>query len=103
VELGDVLSVASALTGQCDAVLLDVDNGPDFLVHPHNASVYTDSGMAVLFDALRDQGRLAIWSSTPAAELRTRLEERFQHVSVHELPVTRNGRTLTYFVLVAVR
>ncbi|HEY9218589.1 MAG TPA: spermidine synthase [Phenylobacterium sp.] len=47
-----------------DAILLDVDNGPDDLVQPDNAGLYTEAGLAAARRALRPGGVMAIWSAS---------------------------------------
>ncbi|CAN5823851.1 hypothetical protein BH11MYX2_BH11MYX2_40240 [soil metagenome] len=46
-----------------DAILLDVDNGPDALVHPSNSRLYTRAGLGRARTALRPNGLLAVWSA----------------------------------------
>src|SRR4051812_2086347 len=72
-HVGDVGDALGAAPGSWDAVLLDVDNGPGFLVHQANAALYEESGLATALAALAPEGVLAIWSSHPAPELAGRL------------------------------
>jgi spermidine synthase len=46
-----------------DAILLDVDNGPDALVTPTNQRLYTRAGLGRARAALRPNGLLAVWSA----------------------------------------
>jgi len=46
-----------------DAILLDVDNGPDGLVRPANDRLYSREGLRTAKNALRPGGVLAIWSA----------------------------------------
>jgi len=48
-----------------DAILLDVDNGPDGLTHPANDRLYSNRGLETARQALRPGGILAIWSAAP--------------------------------------
>ena len=48
-----------------DAIVLDVDNGPDGLTRASNQWLYSKAGLSVLFGALRPGGALAIWSAGP--------------------------------------
>lgn len=57
-----------------DAILLDVDNGPEALVRDGNAALYGDRGLAACREALREGGVLAVWSAGPDAAFRARLE-----------------------------
>ncbi|WP_129790575.1 spermidine synthase [Sphingosinicella sp. CPCC 101087] len=56
-----------------DAILLDVDNGPDGLVRDANERLYSLSGLAAARAALRPSGVLAIWSAAPDAAFARRL------------------------------
>jgi spermidine synthase len=59
--------------GGWDAILLDVDNGPDALTTPSNASLYSRSGSARLRRALAPDGVLVVWSAAPDARFEARL------------------------------
>jgi len=101
-----VADVAAALAedpGGWDAVLLDVDNGPAFLVHESNASLYSDAGLATAVAALRPGGVLAIWSADPAPELADRLTALPGTTDVEHLvlPVERDGRRFDYAIVLA--
>jgi spermidine synthase len=63
--VADVFAVlAKAPTGRYDAVLLDVDNGPDALVDPGNGRIYSDPGLRTLSRALAVGGRAVFWSAS---------------------------------------
>jgi len=63
VVIGDIRDlVAEQPPAFWDAVLLDVDNGPDSLVHAGNAAVYGDAFVAECARVLRPGGTLAVWS-----------------------------------------
>jgi spermidine synthase len=102
---GDVADVLAEHRGRWDAVLLDVDNGPGFLVHPSNEALYRPAGLTGAVAALRPHGVLAIWSSSPAPRLRERLGRLPTTADDEELllPVARDGRELTYAVVLARR
>jgi spermidine synthase len=69
----DVAMVIAERGGAYDAILLDVDNGPDGLVRLANDRLYTQSGLASAKAALRQGGVLAIWSAAPDAAFARRL------------------------------
>ncbi len=52
-------------TAKYDAILLDVDNGPDGIVREGNDRLYTRTGLAKAREALNPGGVLAIWSAAP--------------------------------------
>jgi spermidine synthase len=59
---GDVKDAIAASRGAWDAIVLDVDNGPDALF-AGNAGLYRRRGVEAAFDALTPRGVLAVWSS----------------------------------------
>lgn len=61
--IGDVADAIA--TGQYDAILLDVDNGPDGLTRASNNRLYSPRGLAAAKAALTPGGILAIWSAAP--------------------------------------
>jgi spermidine synthase len=61
----DVVAVIAAARGSYDAILLDVDNGPDGLTRRGNDALYTRDGLALAKAALKPGGILAIWSAAP--------------------------------------
>lgn len=64
VVIGDVRDHLAASKGQYDLILLDTDNGPDFVVRPQNHDLYRDHGIAVVASALTPGGLAAFWSAT---------------------------------------
>lgn len=87
----------------CHALLLDVDNGPEFLVHEGNGWLYGPGGLAAARRWLAPSGRLAIWSSEPSPRCLGALREVFGNGREVALPVEREGRKLRYFLYVADR
>lgn len=69
----DVADVIGAARGVYDAILLDVDNGPDGLVRQANDRIYSAQGIAAAIAALKPGGILAIWSAGPDAAFTRRL------------------------------
>lgn len=98
-DVGDVLEGVVGPAGPWDLVLLDVDNGPDFLVHETNARLYRLPMLAAARDALAPGGLLVVWSSHVAPELLARLAGvagSDDRVTERPLPVERDGRSFTY-------
>ena len=60
--------------GPWDAILLDVDNGPDGLVRQRNDRLYDADGLAAAQRSLRAGGVLAVWSAAPDARFVARLK-----------------------------
>lgn len=79
-HLGDIgplirSRAAADPAGSWDAILLDVDNGPEGLTRKANDRIYGASGLAAARQALRPGGVLAVWSSAPHAAFSRRLEQ----------------------------
>ena len=70
---GDVADLIAAARAEYDAILLDVDNGPDGLSRESNDRLYDAAGLAHARTALRPGGVLAIWSSGPDPAFTRRL------------------------------
>lgn len=63
IEIADVHDMIVAGSALYDAILLDVDNGPDGLIHVANERLYCDWGLRAAHAALRPGGMLAVWSA----------------------------------------
>ncbi|MBZ0330464.1 hypothetical protein KZO25_09045 [Halomonas sp. ANAO-440] len=63
VSLGDVGELLRREPGGFDAIMLDVDNGPEGLTRKENDWLYSPQGLAAAQEALRPEGVLAIWSA----------------------------------------
>ena len=73
--MGDVGSEIDGAQGDYDAILLDVDNGPDGVVRDGNGALYTPSGLRAARRALSPGGVLAVWSAGPDPAFTRRLEK----------------------------
>jgi len=71
----DVGSVLVAGQQAYDAILLDVDNGPEGLTRKENDWLYSMNGLNEAYAALRPQGVLAVWSAGPAEDFLQRLKK----------------------------
>jgi spermidine synthase len=72
---GDVADVIKAKASAFDAVLLDVDNGPEGLIRKANDALYDLRGLKAIRKALRPGGVLAVWSSGPHPLFSKRLRD----------------------------
>jgi spermidine synthase len=82
---GDVVALIAASVGDYDAILLDVDNGPDGLTRAGNNRLYSARGLDAARGALKPGGVLAIWSAASDANFARRLREA--DFSVEEIAV----------------
>ncbi|MBX5100896.1 hypothetical protein HJB52_03265 [Rhizobium lentis] len=75
IHQGDVGEAIRDSKGAYDAILLDVDNGPDGLTRKSNDRLYDFAGLRAARDALRPGGVLAVWSSGPDPNFTRRLKD----------------------------
>ncbi len=71
----DVAILIDAAREGYDAILLDVDNGPDGLTRRDNDGLYANDGLSAALAALRPGGILAIWSAETDQAFTQRLRE----------------------------
>ena len=86
----DVLKAIRTHKGAFDAILLDVDNGPEGLTRSGNDALYDLKGLRSSHAALRPGGILAVWSSGPNAAFSKRL--RSAGFDVNEVTVRATGK-----------
>ncbi len=72
---GDVVKAIKSARDAYDAILLDVDNGPEGLTRKSNDALYDLSGLHASMAALRPGGVLAVWSSFPHPKFTTLLRK----------------------------
>jgi spermidine synthase len=89
IENRDVHDVIVDNVGAFDAILLDVDNGPDGMIHPANDRLYCNWGLRAAHAALRPGGVLAIWSAYQDNAFMDRLEDT--GFEVNEVTVRASG------------
>ena len=86
----DVVDVIRTHQSAFDAILLDVDNGPEGLIRKANDALYDLKGLTAIRRALRPGGVLAVWSSGPNASFSKRLRDaRFD---VNEVAIRATAR-----------
>jgi spermidine synthase len=71
-DVGPLINNTSA---SYDAILLDVDNGPEGLTHQENNNLYSIDGLQAAYSALRKSGVLAVWSASPSKKFVTLLKK----------------------------
>lgn len=99
VHVADVGAHLVAVTAPYDAILLDVDNGPDALARADNDALYDHRGLAAARRALRPSGVLAVWSSANDAAFVARFRAAGFHVETHAVRARgRKGPRRTIWV-----
>jgi spermidine synthase len=102
VLVGDIADhVTRADPAAYDVVLLDVDNGPDFLVHAANADLYRAPFLRRCARVLDRDGVLVVWSMAESQALATGLGDAFGRTWTHPCPVRLGGRDETYWLHLA--
>ena len=86
----DVGAVIRTSKADWDAILLDVDNGPEGLSRAGNDALYSAKGLAAARTALAPRGVLSVWSAGPDRSFTRRLQA--SSLKVEEIPV-RAGTT----------
>ena len=89
---GDVSELIDAARASYDAILLDVDNGPDGLTREGNNRLYSPRGLEAARNALTPGGILAVWSAGPDARFAKRLGEAGFAVEEVAVRARRNGK-----------
>ena len=74
-RMGDVAETMLLAPDPFDAILLDVDNGPDGVVREENNRLYSKSGLHNARKALAPGGILAVWSAFPDPKFTRRLQD----------------------------
>ncbi len=84
VHVGDVGALLRQPGRRWDAVLLDVDNGPEGLTRDDNDWLYSTSGLTTTARSLRPGGVLGVWSAHPSPAFRRRLQATGLSVEEHQ-------------------
>jgi spermidine synthase len=102
IEIGDVRAlVAGRARASYDLILLDVDNGPGFLVYDSNAEIYGSPFLrecSHLVEARR--GVVAIWSADTSPQLTQVMQQVFDVMTEELVPVRLAARETTYHLFV---
>lgn len=91
IKVTDVRKVINSAKAGYDAILLDVDNGPDGLTVETNDALYSMRGLKAAKEALRPGGVLAIWASAPDRAFTQRLAHA--GFTVEEERIRANGKS----------
>lgn len=87
--------------GTFDAILLDVDNGPEAIIRRENDWLYSVAGLKAARRALRPGGVLAIWSAGPDRLFKTRLHHAGLQVEEHVVRPHRAGKGSKHYIWLA--
>ena len=103
VREGDVAEAIADATGDYDAILLDVDNGPGGLNREANDGLYGSAGLSAARRALRPGGVLAVWSADPDDRFAAQLRKSGFTVEEKRVRATRSGKGARHVIWLAGR
>lgn len=98
VVAADLVTWLESTPDRYDAICLDIDNGPNWLVFDTNAAAYTAGGINVAHRCLRPGGVLAVWSASRDPGYEQRLRDRFGEVETLLTPRPRGEPDVVYLV-----
>jgi len=99
----DVADVIRQSASAFDAILLDVDNGPDGLTRGANDRLYSKAGLAAARDALTAGGILSVWSAAPDPAFARRLSQAGFSVEEVSVRARSNGKGARHTIWFAQR
>ncbi len=97
----DVRNTIAGGASRFDAILLDVDNGPDGLTQAKNDRLYTLNGLHAARRALRSGGVLAVWSAAPSPQFTRRLQSAGFAVEEIKTRANSNGKGPRHYIWMA--
>lgn len=100
-EMGDIFELISQSRNRFDAILLDIDNGPNAMTNSGNRRLYGREGIRACRRALRDQGCLAVWSAEPSKKFEQLLMGCSFHVRRFRVSAYKGSKSQSRFVWVA--
>ena len=103
IAVGDVGDLIRSGRESYDAILLDVDNGPEGLSRAENDRLYSDSGLAAARRALRPGGILAVWSAARDPSFTNRLKNAGFQVAEVGVRARSNGKGAHHVIWFAQR
>jgi spermidine synthase len=103
VERCDVADLIRGSQGTYDAILLDVDNGPDGLTRVENDQLYSRRGLSLVTSALMPRGQFALWSAGPDPSFTRRLRESGFSVEEVHVAARSNGKGPRHTIWLAER
>jgi len=99
----DAVDVIRSQPSAFDAILLDVDNGPESLIRKANDALYDLKGLKAIHRALRPGGVLAVWSSGPNPAFSKRLGDAGFEVNEINVRATANRKGARHVIWFATR
>ena len=102
VAQGDVLKlITTGNRARFDAILLDIDNGPEAMTYSGNSRLYGYEGIRACRRALRPKGCLAIWSAAPSKDFEQLLLDCGFQLKRYRVAAHKGNKAGSRFVWVA--
>jgi len=99
----NVLEVLRESSNDFDAILLDIDNGPEALSDPTNSELYSQAGIQMILRALKRKGGLYLWSAGQVPSFERRLERVGLSVESHKVKAYKDAKTCRHYIIAASR
>jgi spermidine synthase len=103
IETKDVAKAIQDKKSVWDAILLDVDNGPEGLTRKANDRLYNISGLKQSFAALCPGGILAVWSSSPSDGFSRRLKQCGFQIQIITVRARKSGKGSKHTIWLAAK
>src|SRR5208282_1670370 len=87
----DVVEILASRHRDFDAVVLDVDNGPEAVLYRSNQRLYGVSGLALIKDSLAPHGIVGVWSADVSSKFETAMDAA--DMTWERTPVDARGGT----------
>jgi spermidine synthase len=100
-KMGDIVELISVSREKFDAILLDIDNGPDAMTASGNRRLYGREGIHACRRALCKQGCLSVWSAEPSKKFEQRLVSCGLHVRRFRVSAYKGSKSPSRIVWVA--
>lgn len=103
VQNGDVAQIITTKKATWDAILLDVDNGPEGLTREANDQLYGLPGLLAAFSALSPGGILAVWSYAADKAFTSRLKKCQFQTEVVSVRARKSGKGRRHTIWIATK
>lgn len=98
VYVGDVSDVIRKPESGFDAIMMDVDNGPEALIRRENDWIYSAAGLSAIARSLRPGGVLSVWSAGPDRLFVKRMKEAGFRVDERVVRPHKKGKGARHFI-----
>lgn len=90
--------IENAEPGTYNAIMLDIDNGPVAMVQSGNRSLYSRKGIQSTLRALKNNGRLAVWSASIDAKFEEMVKKNRAQFEMHRVKANHQAKRASYVI-----